>query len=232
MTSQKIAIVTGASGNMGIAVIEKFLREGYRVVGTVIENDPVKINLTAPGLEIATVNLADETASQQFVASVIQKHGRIDIAVLTVGGFGMGNIASTSTSAILQQYTVNFETAYNIARPCFGQMLLQKTGRIFFVGSRPGLSAADGNGMTAYGLSKSLVVRLSELINAEAIGLDIVSTVIVPGTIDTLQNRKSMPEADPANWVKSTAIADVIYFYSTEEASTIRQPLIKMYNNA
>ena len=104
MKSPKIAIVTGASGNMGIAVIEKFLREGYRVVGTVIENDPVKINLTAPGLEIATVNLADETASQQFVASVIQKHGRIDIAVLTVGGFAMGNIASTSTSAILQQY--------------------------------------------------------------------------------------------------------------------------------
>ena len=35
----KVAIVTGASGNMGQAVIEKFLAEGYLVIGTIVPND-------------------------------------------------------------------------------------------------------------------------------------------------------------------------------------------------
>jgi hypothetical protein len=54
----------------------------------------------------------------------------------------------------------------------------------------------------------------------------------VPSTIDTPQNRKSMPEADPAKWVKPEAIADVIYFYCTDAAAVLREPVIKVYNNS
>ena len=42
----KTAIVTGASGNMGQAVVKKFLAEGYNVVGTIIPNDPVPFEIT------------------------------------------------------------------------------------------------------------------------------------------------------------------------------------------
>ena len=48
---------------------------------------------------------------------MIAGYGRIDAAVLTVGGFAMGGIADTSTAEIAKQYTLNFETAYNVARP-------------------------------------------------------------------------------------------------------------------
>lgn len=40
----KIAIVTGASGNMGQAVVKKFIDEGYKVIGTVVPNDPVPMD--------------------------------------------------------------------------------------------------------------------------------------------------------------------------------------------
>ena len=53
--------------------------------------------------------------------------------------------------------------------------------------------------MVAYGLAKSLIFRLAELMNAEAKGTNVVVAVIVPSTIDTPQNRKSMPDADSAN---------------------------------
>jgi len=55
---------------------------------------------------------------------------------------------------------------------------------------------------------------------------------VVPSTIDTPQNRKSMPDADPSKWVKAEAIANVIHFYCTEEAAVLREPVIKVYNNA
>ena len=59
----------------------------------------------------------------------------------------MGSIAETKTSDIEKQYKLNFETAYNVARPVFTQMMKQGTGRIFIIGSKPGLSAKNGKGM-------------------------------------------------------------------------------------
>jgi NAD(P)-dependent dehydrogenase (short-subunit alcohol dehydrogenase family) len=157
----KTAIVTGASGNMGQAVVEKFIDEGYRVVGTVIPNDPVAIDFPAGKFEKTVVDLMNEDDSEKFVTEIISKYGSVDVAVLTVGGFAMGSIAKTKTSDINKQYKLNFETAYNVARPVFVQMLKQKNGRIFIIGSRPGLNAMQGKGMVAYGLAKSLIFRLA-----------------------------------------------------------------------
>lgn len=228
----KTAIVTGASGNMGQAVVKKFLNEGYKVTGTIVPNDPVKIEIDSPYFETAVVNLMDEENTAEFVGSVIRKNGTIDAAILTVGGFAMGSLAETKTADIMKQYKLNFETAYNTARPVFGQMMKQNSGRIFIIGSRPGLDAKNGKGMIAYGLSKSLIFRLAELMNEEAKGKNIVTSVVVPSTIDTAQNRKSMPDADPSKWVKAEDIANIIYFYCTDEAAVLREPLIKLYNNS
>ena len=41
-----------------------------------------------------------------------------------------------------------------------------------------------------------------------------------------------MPEADPNKWVKAEAIADVIYFYCSDKAAVLREPVIKVYNNS
>jgi NAD(P)-dependent dehydrogenase (short-subunit alcohol dehydrogenase family) len=228
----KTAIVTGASGNMGQAVVKKFLAAGYNVVGTIIPNDPVAFETDDAKLEKVVVDLMSEDDSDKFVQNVIAKYGGIDVAVLTVGGFAMGKIADTKTADIHKQYKLNFETAYNVTRPVFIQMMQQDSGRIFMIGSKPGLSARDGKGMIAYGLGKSLIFRLAELMNDEAKGQNVVTGVVVPGTIDTPQNRKAMPDADFDNWVKPETIADAIYFYCTDVAAVLREPVIKIYNNA
>jgi NAD(P)-dependent dehydrogenase (short-subunit alcohol dehydrogenase family) len=226
----KTAIVTGASGNLGQAVVSKFLAEGYNVVGTVLNNDPLQSD--HPNFEKIAVDLTDENNSRQFIDSVIKKYKTIDVAVLTVGGFAMGKIADTRTSDIMKQYKLNFETAYNTAAPCFIQMMQQGNGRIFIIGSKPGLDARNGKGMVAYGLTKSLIFRLSDLMNDEAKGHNVVTSVVIPSTIDTPQNRKAMPDGKFDNWVKPEAIAGAIYFYCTDSAAALREPLIKVYGNA
>ena len=233
----KTAIVTGASGNMGQAVVKKFIAEGYKVIGTIIPNDPVDmdpiaIGLPAESFEKVVVDLMNEEDSEKFITSIISKYRSVDAAVLTVGGFAVGTIAETKTIDITKQYKLNFETAYNAARPIFIQMLKQTRGRIFIIGSRPGLDARHSRGMVAYGLGQSLIFRLAELMNDEAKGTDVITSVVIPSTIDTPQNRKAMPDADPAKWVKPEAIADIIHFYCTDTASVLREPLIKVYNNS
>lgn len=228
----KTVIITGASGNMGQAVVQKFIDEGYKVIGTVVANDPVQINFPEVSFEKYVVDLMDETDAQKFAASIILKYGAVDAAVLTVGGFAMGNIIDTKTSDITKQFQLNFETAYNIAQPIFTQMMKQQNGRIFLIGSKPGLDAKAGKGMVAYSLAKSLIFHLADLMNEEAKGCNVVTSVVVPSTIDTGQNRKSMPDADFSSWVQPAAIAEAIYFYCSDAAKALREPVIKIYNNA
>ncbi len=227
-----VIIVTGASGNLGQAVVKKFIAEGFSVIGTVIPNDPVTLDFPAGHFEKAVVNLSNEDDCSQFIESVVEKYGRIDAAVLTVGGFAMGNIAETKTSDIYKQYKLNFETAYNTARPIFLQMMKQNSGRIFLIGSRPGSNAKNSKGMIAYGLSKSLIFRLAELMNDEAKGHNVVAAVVVPSTIDTPQNRKAMPDADPKKWVKPEEISNIIYYHCIGEAASLRETVIKVYGNS
>jgi len=216
----RTAIVTGASGNLGQAVVQKFLSEGYAVEGT------GSLLMDAPHFHSVTVDLVNEEAAAEWVQAVINKHKTIDVAVLTVGGFAMADIAGTTTAMIGQQYRLNFETAYNVARPVFVQMIKQGTGTIFLIGSKAGMEAANSKGMIAYGLSKSLLFRLAELMNAEAAGTAVKTMVIVPSTIDTPQNRAAMPAADFSKWQTPEAIADVIFSNTKHKDSN--SPVIEL----
>jgi NAD(P)-dependent dehydrogenase (short-subunit alcohol dehydrogenase family) len=229
-TPNKISIVTGAHGNMGRAIVARFAADGYHVIG--VDADSTNSISDLPSVESHVVDLMSEDAAQAFVQSMIVKHARIDVAVLTVGGFAMGSIAETKTSDILQQYKLNFETAYNVARPVFLQMMKQGSGRLFLVGARPALSAVGSKGMVAYGLAKSLIFRLAEMMNDEAKGTNVTVNVIVPSIIDTPQNRAFMPDADFSKWVTPGQIADAVAFHASEQASALRESLIKVYGGA
>jgi NAD(P)-dependent dehydrogenase (short-subunit alcohol dehydrogenase family) len=225
-------IITGASGNLGQAVVKKFLDEGYRVIGTVIPNDPAPLNIANKNFEKITVDLGNETDAETCIKNIVAKYNSIDAAVLTVGGFAMGSIKDTTINDVKKQFKLNFETAYNIARPVFNQMMQQKNGRIFLIGARTGIDMKNSKGMIAYGLAKSLIFRLAELMNDEAKGTNVVTAVVAPSTIDTPQNRLSMPDADHKKWVKPEEIAGIIYYYCQEQSSVIREPIIKVYHNA
>jgi NAD(P)-dependent dehydrogenase (short-subunit alcohol dehydrogenase family) len=84
----------------------------------------------------------------------------------------------------------------------------------------------------AYSLSKSLVFRLAELFNESGKSKNISATVLVPSTIDTPQNRASMPDADFAKWVPAASIADVVAFLLTDSGHMVRETVVKVYNGA
>lgn len=227
----KTLIITGSAGNLGQAVAKKFIDNDYNVIGTVRKKQEQKI-YNEKKVEEVELDLSLEEDCQKFVDRVVEKNKVIDVAVLTAGGFTMGDISKTKTSDIMKQYQLNFETAYNIARPVFIQMMKQNNGRIFLIGSRAGSDTSKAKGVTAYSLSKSLLFRLAELMNTEAKNKNVIVSVIVPSTIDTPQNRESMPDADFSSWVSPSQIADVIYFYSGDKADVIRDPVIKIYNRS
>jgi NAD(P)-dependent dehydrogenase (short-subunit alcohol dehydrogenase family) len=201
-------IITGAAGNLGSATVDKFLREGYHVIATVEPGSRHHFAPGIPNLEVHEVDVTDEDASRQFVQGAFEAHKTIQAAVLLVGGFAMGSIAETNLPDIQRMFKLNFESAYNLSRPAFLRMQWQENGgRIILVGARPALEPAAGKDMVAYSLSKSLLFRLAELLNASGEGKNVITSVIVPSVIDTPANRASMPKADFSAWVSPEELA-------------------------
>jgi len=210
-TPSPLLFLTGAAGNLGRAVMERFAAGGYKITGTVRAAEGAASLQMPAAVSLKVVDLLSETATRLCVVETIQEHGHIDVAILTAGGFASGALAETSLADIRNQCQLNFETAYTAARAVFQHMLENKRGSIFLVGSLAGLYAGQGKGLTAYSLSKSLLFRLAELMNEEAAGTAVFTTVVVPSVIDTPQNRTAMPGADLSSWQTPESIADVLY---------------------
>lgn len=217
---------------MGKACVQEFVAQGHHVIavlspGKSIENSNKK-NTTA-----YNANLMDEVETTKLIDKIVVEHKTIEAALFLVGGFAMGTIEETDGAQIKKMLGLNFETAYYTSRKIFMQMTKQSGGgRLVFVGAKPVLNAAAGKNLVAYALSKTLIFKLAELLNAEGNSKNIVSTVIVPSIIDSEANRKSMPKADPSDWVTPAEIAEVISFATSENGNKLREPIFKIYGNA
>ncbi len=228
----KTFIITGANGNLGTACVKKFLAAGYKVIAVDGNNNHLEFAAGNANYEFATVNLTNEEETAAFISASIKNHSTIDGALMLVGGFAAGNITSTTGAGIHKMFSLNFETAYFMTRPLLQHMQQNNYGRLLFIGARPALNPAQGKDLLAYALTKSLLFKLADFINEDAKGKNITATVVVPSTIDTALNRKSMPEANPADWVTPEAIANTIEFAVSDRGSVLRETVLKVYNNS
>ncbi len=228
----KTVIITGASGNLGTAVTREFLDKNYRIVATAANEKESSALPSHPNLDVEVVNLTEEKEAGDLIKRCIEKYHVIDAALLLVGGFKMGDLANTSGVDLREQITLNFETAYFVARPLFAHLIGNKRGSLIFIGARPAINATQGKTLIAYSLSKSLLFKLAELLNETARGISVSVSVVVPSTLDTPLNRKSMPDVNPENWVKTTDIAETLEFLVSDKSKALKETVLKIYNNA
>ena len=103
-------------------------------------------------------------------------------------------------------------------------------GRIINVSAR---AAEQGKArMGPYCASKAAVLTLTESLAAENRFDNINVNCILPGTIDTPQNREAMPDANFDHWVPPTALADVILFLASGAARCVTGAAIPVYGQS
>ena len=109
-------------------------------------------------------------------------------------------------------------------------MIANNYGKIVNISARPGLRGARN--AAAYSASKSAVIRLTESMSSELKHKGINVNCVLPGTIDTPQNRQATPDADFNRWVSPESIADVILFLVSDAASAINGAAIPVYGRS
>lgn len=202
--NRPVCIVSGAAGNLGEVVVSK-LQQQFFMEAIVREE-----HSTGENIQYNQLDLTDEVASNTLVLRCIQKHKKIHSAVLIAGGFTMGDLAATDYASVEKMLTLNFKTAYTLIRPIYKHMQSSGGGNIIVIGAKSAHQLALGSFAIAYTLSKAMLLNLATILNADRDKSKVTIHVIIPGTIDTLDNRKAMPEADVSKWVKPEILANKI----------------------
>jgi NAD(P)-dependent dehydrogenase (short-subunit alcohol dehydrogenase family) len=232
--SDRVVIVTGAAGNLGGATGKAFQGAGAKLV-LVDRGSPDRLLRLFPELAdsadhfLATaVDLTDEDAVRGMVAETLKRFGHIDVLVNAAGGYRAG---ATVHETLLDEWdfmlNLNARTMLIASRAVIPGMLQQGYGKIVSVAARAALQG--GARLGAYSAAKSAVVRLTESMSAELKRSGINVNCILPGTIDTPQNREAMPKADTSRWVKPEALAEVILFLASDAAWAVHGVALPVY---
>ncbi|MGI0069999.1 MAG: SDR family NAD(P)-dependent oxidoreductase, partial [Nitrosopumilaceae archaeon] len=129
-----------------------------------------------------------------------------------------------------EMMNLNLKTAFLLSKHILSQMIKQGSGKVIHVAARPGLKGAGFD--AAYVASKSGVIRLVESSSEEVKTKGINVNCVLPSIIDTEENRKAMPQANFAKWVKPSEIAKVILFLASEDSRPINGAAIPVYGLA
>jgi NAD(P)-dependent dehydrogenase (short-subunit alcohol dehydrogenase family) len=222
----RVAMVTGGTGALGGAVVANLLESGARVAVPYTAEEHwaalrVHSGNAAERLAGAAVDLTNGEAVERFVADTAERWGRIDFLVCLAGGFAAGKIHETSEESWNHMFDQNLRTVYLALHAVVPVMIKQNFGRIVTTSSGSILNGG-GAGIAAYAVSKGAVRQMTEILAAELKGYDIHAHSILPGTMDTAANRRSMPKADFSKWVKTEDVAGVIHFLLGDDARAVR----------
>ena len=219
MTERVIAI-TGGHGVLGRAVVEAALADGLRVA--VI--DHVRGQTAPDGVfKLGGVDLTDPASAQQAIDAVGAHFGRLDALLNIAGGF-VWQTTEDPEPAWARMFALNVTTTLNASRAALPHLKASPEGRIINVGANAALKSAAGMG--AYAASKAGVHRLTESLAEELKDSSVTVNAVLPSILDTAQNRKDMPDTDPAKWVAPADLARVMLFLASPESRAITGALI------
>ena len=184
-------------------------------------------------LTCVQADVTDQSSVQDLFQKVVTQCGRVDILLNIVGAFRAGNdISNMKESDWDFMMNVNLRSAFMCSKAALQHMIKQNYGRIVSISSRTAVEKRFRNKSGAYAISKMGIIVLTETIAEECRKYEVNANCIIPSTIDTPDNRRSMPDADFSKWVKPEEVAKVILFLVSEESKAISGASIPVYGKA
>jgi gluconate 5-dehydrogenase len=184
----KIALVTGASRGLGLAMAQALARAGATVV--LAARDAAKLQAAAEGIradggqaDIEPFDLLDEAAVTAAVPRIVARHGRLDILLNNAGVCLWGGLFDSSMDVWRSTMEVNLTAVYLLSREAARAMVAQRAGRIINVSSY--VSVIGRERLQAYVASKHGVNGLTKSLAGELGRHNVTCNAIAPGFFQT-----------------------------------------------
>lgn len=222
-------LVTGASGALGPALVEAFLAVGAEVVAAARRRtrlDALRAEMRQhERLHIAECDATDP-AGVEALFDALERKGGLDVVVQAAGAFRWGPLAQLSEADVSVLIETNLVATTWVVRAASRRMVARGRGSIVAIAADRALAPAAG--VSLYGATKAAVVHLVEAVAAELHGTGVRANAVLPGIIDTPENRAAMPDADPKGFASPRAIARTCVWLAASDAEGVSGALVRL----
>ena len=231
--SEKIALVTGASGGIGQAIARRLAKDGFALCLHYHKNEhaarALAEELQQSGVRAIALpaDLADEAQAQALVAECEAKLGEIDVLVNNAGISKQGLLTDLSAADWRTMFGVHVDGAFYLSRAVLPAMIHKKSGRIIQISSMWGISG--GSCEVAYSAAKAALIGFTKSLAKEVGPSGITVNCVAPGVIDTPMNAHlseddlaALAEETPLCRIGTpTEVADAVAFFAGDQSSFI-----------
>ncbi|WP_404393210.1 acetoacetyl-CoA reductase [Pseudoalteromonas phenolica] len=233
-SGKKIAVVTGALGGIGTAIVDSFLSNGVVVIATIRPGSSQRATDwkkkrfdNNEHLHLLEVDVADHSSCEKLIAQVKEQFGRLDILVNNAGITRDSSIKKMSFEQWNEVINTNLTGCFNMCKLAFTLMQSNGYGRIINISSVNGQKGQFGQ--VNYAASKSGIYGLTKSLALEGARKGITVNSISPGYIRTEMTSKIAPkildtiisEIPVGRMGEPEEVAETVLFLASEKSAFI-----------
>ena len=184
----RVVVITGASSGIGLAAAVGFARAGDSVVATLRDpsrQGPLRAAAESAGVEmdVEQLDVTDDASADTLLATVLARHGRIDVLVNNAGLGFIGTLEELSLEDLRRSMEVNFFGVARLTKAVLPIMRSAGGGHVIAVTSLGGVLGQPFN--DAYCAAKFAVEGLYESLHPVAARFGVHVSIVEPGPVDT-----------------------------------------------
>lgn len=197
MTSQKRALITGGSGDIGSAIAKQLAQDGFEVIihanHNVSKAESLAKALNAKGFKATAIQFdVTDPNSVTPVLEALLEEGAIDVIINNAGIHDDAVMAGMSSQQWQTVIDVSLNGFFNVTQPLLMPMIRKRWGRIINIASIAGVTG--NHGQTNYAAAKAGLIGASKSLALELASRKITVNVIAPGIIEGEMTRDLFPD--------------------------------------
>lgn len=225
----KVAVVSGSSRGLGLALARAFAQEGAAVALNARDAEALDAAIQSvrdlnPAARLLAVAADVSTAEgiQRLVDETYAAFGRIDVLINNAGTLGptpRRSLLEHTAEDLHETFRINTVGPFLLTKAVLPQMLQRGSGAIINVISEAGLTGYPEWG--AYGVSKAGLELLTQIWAAEVAGSGVRINSINPGEMDTAMHVAAYPDEDPAQFAAPDDVVEIFVQLASDAGAAI-----------
>jgi len=235
---QRVIIITGANGGLGVAMAQMFLQESpanllWLGLHNRRERAEVLLKENPERCFCVALDVTRPESWQQALSEILARHGRVDVLVNNAGAHEDALLGTMPLAAWDRILATNLDSVFHGCQAVLPTMISQRTGRIVNMASLSALLAPAGQ--TNYAAAKAGVIALTQSLAKEVARIGITVNVVCPGFVDTealtlaKEERAAAQATIPMRrFGRPEEVAAAVRFLASAESSYVTGSVLKV----
>lgn len=229
----RVAIVTGASRGIGLAIARLYAQEGAKVVlaargGEALEAAAAELRQAGHEALAVPTDVAVKADAVRLAQVSEERYGRVDVLVNNAGVTRHKLVLDITEEDWDLTFDVNIKGVFLCTQAVLPGMIERRSGRIITVASASALHGSVRR--AAYSAAKHAVIGFADSLAQEVGQYGIAVNTIAPGPVATVLRARRYPLEDPALLPQPIEVAKLALFLASDDARTIHNAVVRVAN--